>query len=162
MHRYLVIGHRTLGGAHLLEHLLALRRDDPSCRFHVLVPEQLGVGWDPMEIRAEAQERLDRMLARLDDHGLSATGEVGQSDPVAAALTSITGKAITGKATSDKAEGLHVDAVIVSTLPESHSRWWDVPGELAAALPHLPITHLVADSTVELRAAVTQVTEVTS
>ena len=59
MNRYLVIGHRTLGGAHLFDHLKQLRGEDPSCRFHVVVPQ-----YTPREMRWEEGTTHDIAQAR--------------------------------------------------------------------------------------------------
>jgi hypothetical protein len=134
MRHYLVVGHRTLGGAHLLEHLHQLRTTDPYCRFHVLVPEQLGVGWAEHEIRAEAQVRLDEMLDRLASMGMGATGEVGASDPLQAIARVII------RSGKDQ-----FTAIVLSTLPQGLSQWWDVPSAVREAFPDLPLTHLVAE-----------------
>ena len=140
MRRYLVVGHRTLGGAHLLEHLHELRAADPYCRFHVLVPEHLGVGWADHEIRAEAQVRLDEMLDRLASMGMGATGEVGVSDPLRA-VAHVIGRYGTQEFT----------AIVLSTLPKGLSQWWDVPAAVSEAFPDLALTHLVAELTATTR-----------
>lgn len=134
MRRYLVIGHRTLGGAHLIEHLRQLRSQDSSCEFHVLVPEYAAPGWADFEIRAEAEARLDDMVQRLAAMGLDATGEVGTSDPVLAT------RKVIDRDGEDTFAG-----IVLSTLPRQFSQWWTVADDLDDALPSIPLTHLVAD-----------------
>ena len=47
MRRYIVVAHKTLGGAHLVEYLHELREQDPYCTFHLIVPEHHPLsGWD--------------------------------------------------------------------------------------------------------------------
>ena len=134
MRRYLVIGHRTLGGAHLVEHLGELRAQESDCEFHVLVPEYAAPGWSEFEIRAEAEARLNDMLKRLSAMGLGATGEVGASDPVLATTRVV-----------DRQGAGWFAGIVLSTLPKQFSKWWTVADDLSEALPSIPLTHLVAD-----------------
>ncbi len=142
MNRYLVIGHRTLGGAHLFGHLEQLRSEDPSCEFHVVVPEYAPreLMWADGTTREIAQQRLDEMLAAMADQGMVATGEVGNTQPV--------------RAISDSLERAGTDAfsgIILSTLPRGISSWLsaDVPRSVEKHFPSLPLTHLIADGTAD-------------
>ena len=143
MHRYLVVAHKTLGGARLVEHLQELRRDDPYCTFHVVVPEfhPMG-GWSDHSVRVAAQAALDEMLDRMSAMRIGATGEVGDSNPVYAVGAVL------------REQGEHAfSGIVLSTLPKGISRWWlfDVPSRMATAYPQLGVTHLIADE--ELAAA---------
>lgn len=138
MRHYLVVAHKTLGGAHLFEHLQDLRERDPYCRFHLVVPEHHphGHSWDEGEVRHAAQVRLDEMLDTMATMGMGATGEVGDANPVAAV-----GNAL-------RRDGpANVAGIVLSTLPKGISRWWlfDVPRRMAKAYPDIPLTHLVAE-----------------
>ncbi len=138
MRRYLVVAHKTLGGAHLFEHLHELRVEDPNCRFHVVVPMQHPTDhvWTEQEVNAAAAERLDTMLETMAEMGMGATGEVGDSNPVYAIGVVV------------RREGLHsISGIVLSTLPRGISRWWrfDVPRRVAQAYPSIPLTHLVAE-----------------
>lgn len=136
MRRYLVVAHRTLGGAHLFDHLHALRAEDPHCRFHVVVPVHHPPGaWTEGEVRAEAQRALEEVLERMAGVGIGATGEVGDANPVIAVADAIR-----------RAGPGAFSGIIVSTLPRSASAWWrmDVPARLARTFPDIPVTHLVA------------------
>ena len=68
------------------------------------------------EGQRRAQERLDEQLLQLIQAGASPTGEVGDSDPLAAIAAVL--------ARSD------FDEILLSTLPASASRWvrMDLPG----------------------------------
>lgn len=142
MNRYLVIGHRTLGGAHLFNHLERLRSDDPSCRFHVVVPEYapLEMMWADGTTHDIAQQRLDEMLADMSDVGMEATGEVGNAHPVHALRDTI-----------DREGTEAFDGIILSTLPHGISHWLSlgVPRRVEKHFPTLPLTHLVAEQTVD-------------
>jgi GABA permease len=141
MHRFLVVAHKTLGGAHLVDHLHELREDDPYCNFHLIVPQHHTIGQTQTEHDAVhgAQQVLDEMLDRLAAMRIGATGEVGDANPVYAVGDTI------------RREGVDsFDGIIVSTLPRGVSRWWlfDVPRRMAKAYPALPVTHLVAEEKV--------------
>lgn len=137
MRRYLVVAHKTLGGAHLMEHLHELRESDPYCRFHLVVPEHHPRGrWSEGEVRAQAQRILDEMLDRMASMGMGATGEVGDANPVYAVGAVL------------RRDGAHsCDGIVLSTLPKGISRWWrfDVPRRMAQAYPELSVTHLVSE-----------------
>ena len=135
MRRYLVVAHRTLGGAHLVEHLHALRTEDPYCRFHLIVPEYhpLDHPWTETEVREVARARLDTMLENMAVMGMGATGEVGDANPIYAIGVAL------------RREGRRAfSGIIVSTLPRRTSRWWHVPQRIAREHPDIPLTHLVA------------------
>lgn len=136
MRRYIVVAHKTLGGAHLIDHLHELREQDPACTFHLIVPEtHPGSGWSEHSVRVAARATLDEMLERLAMMRIGATGEIGDADPVAAVGDTL------------RREGGGFAGIILSTLPKGISRWWlfDVPRRMAARYPKLPLTHLVAD-----------------
>jgi hypothetical protein len=140
MDRYLVIGHRTLGGAHLFDHLKQLRSDDPSCQFHVVVPEYAPreLMWEEGTTHDIAQQRLDKMLAAMAEVGMEATGEVGNTHPV---------HAISDTLEREGAESF--SGIILSTLPHGVSRWLSgaVPHRIEKKFPSLPLTHLVSEDT---------------
>ena len=138
MRRYLVVAHRTLGGAHLVDELHRRREDDPYCTFHLIVPEYhpMNRGWSDQEVQMAAAHTLDEMLERLAEMRMGATGEVGDANPVYAVGAAL------------RREGRDAFAgIIISTLPKGLSRWWllDVPRRIANEYPHLTVTHLVAD-----------------
>ena len=138
MRRYLVVAHRTLGGAHLLEELHRRREDDPYCTFHLIVPEHHPTKgtWNDHEVHLAAARTLDEMLERLAEMRIGATGEVGDANPVYAVGVTL------------RREGHDAFAgIILSTLPKGRSRWWllDVPKRMATEYSHLTVTHLVAD-----------------
>ena len=75
--------------------------------FHVVVPATPppggGMTWDEDAARAAAEERLARFQGHLADQGVTASGEIGDRDPVAAVR--------------DAARGRDVSEIILSTLP---------------------------------------------
>jgi hypothetical protein len=139
----LIIANRTLGGD-ALRHLLEDRLAAGPVHVHVVVPATRQQGLmeraidayagepDPGELadeRAVAQARLGRELARLRALGAEAEGDVGDADPVQAAL--------------DASDGRHFDEVVLSTLPAGASQWlnMDLPSRLERALDR-PVTHV--------------------
>jgi hypothetical protein len=138
MRRYLVVAHRTLGGAHLMEELQRLRAEDPYCTFHLIVPEYhpLNRTWNEHDVRLAAKATLDTMLERLAEMRIGATGEVGDVNPVYAVGDTLRREGDTTFA-----------GIVLSTLPKGISRWWllDVPHRMAARYPHLPVIHVVAE-----------------
>jgi len=138
MRRYLVVAHKTMGGAHLMNGLHELRERDPYCTFHLVVPEHHPNfrGWSEHDAMMAARSVLDEMLERLASMGIGATGEVGDANPVYAVGTVV------------RREGVDsFTGIVLSTLPRGISRWWlfDVPRRMAAAYPELPLAHVVAE-----------------
>jgi len=134
MHRYLVVANQTLGGEHLVATVRERAHEGP-CSFHIVVPvtPPTDHAWTEGEIRAVAQGRLDRALARFREEGADATGEVGDANPVLAVEDAL------------RVQGF--DEIIVSTLPPGVSRWLklDLPHRVEAAFG-LPVTHVVGEA----------------
>ena len=142
MNRYLVIGHRTLGGAHLFDHLEQLRGEDPSCQFHVVVPQYTprDMLWEEGTTHDVAQRALDDMLAAMAAAGMTATGEVGNAHPVHALRDTIEREG------ADAFKG-----IILSTLPHGISHWLSLGDtrRIEKHFPSIPVTHLIAEQTVD-------------
>ncbi len=152
MGRCLIVANQTAGGAEL-EDAIRTRVTSGFTSFFVVVPcikpELEAEGWvpaDPIigiespdpfardaaaeaaeEGRRRAHHRLDRLIDRIRELGGEADGEVGPSDPLAAAEAAL--------------ERQPVDEVIVSTLPAGISRWlkMDLPSRLSRRMP-VPVT----------------------
>ena len=137
MRRYLVVAHKTLGGAHLIDHLRSLREEGP-CRFLLLVPVQHPADhvWTEGEVNAAARRKLQEGLDLLHEERIVADGEIGDANPVQAVNTVLR---------REGPEGF--TGIILSTLPPGPSRWlhWDVLSRMQREHPELPITHLVAE-----------------
>src|SRR6478736_7518961 len=138
MSTILIIANETLASPSLAE-AVAQRLAQGPADFVVVVPAtpiEHRLTWDEDEAIAAAQERLDGLLARLRDLGATASGEVGNRDPVTAARDAILTRP--------------VDEVILSTLPVARSRWLrqDVPSKLQSALD-VPITVINAPKEAE-------------
>jgi hypothetical protein len=133
--RILVVANETAGGRALQD---VIREKSRGGREKVLVVSpalnsplrQLASDEDPA--RAEAQERLDTSLARLQEAGISARGEVGDSDPL--------------QAIEDALRTFGPDEIIISTHPEGKSHWLE-RGIVSTARERfaVPITHVVVD-----------------
>jgi GABA permease len=148
--RYLVVANQTLGGAELGEEIRK-RLEGPSS-FYVLVPNTRAVdyyaraaagGHVPMpavitecapaadeEATAQARDRLDRLLDRLQELGAKAEGALGHANPL--------------KAIDDVLASRQFDEVILSTLPQPVSKWlrMDLPHQVQrrCGLPVVTIT----------------------
>jgi len=134
LHRYLVVANQTLSGEHLVAKVHELAHVGP-CSFYVVVPvtPPTDHAWTEGEIRAVAQGRLDRALARFHEAGADATGEVGDANPILAVEDAL------------RVQGF--DEIIVSTLPPGVSRWLrlDLPHRVEAAFG-LPVTHMIGEA----------------
>jgi hypothetical protein len=134
-HRILVIANETVGGEALRERIAQQGRGK---RAQVLVVSPaLNTPlrhWasDEDPARAEAQERLQRSLERLDQEGIQARGEVGDGDPL--------------QAIEDALRTFGPDEIIISTHPEGRSNWLE-RGVVTGARERfaVPITHVVVD-----------------
>jgi hypothetical protein len=133
--RILVIANETVGGEALRD---VIREKSEGFREQVLVVcpalnsplRHWASDEDPA--RREAQARLARSLDRLAEVGISATGEVGDSEPL--------------QAIEDALRTFGPDEVIISTHPEGRSHWLE-KGVVRGARQRfaVPITHVVVD-----------------
>jgi hypothetical protein len=134
MAEVLVLANETIGGAKLLD-AVRERHAQGDARFHVVVPKTRprygNVIYDEA-VRDSAQVRVDLALAFMRDEGIEGTGEVGDGDPLNAALDAIASHRIT--------------EIIVSTLPAQSSGW--MKRDLIDALRDatgLEVSHVVVD-----------------
>jgi hypothetical protein len=135
MRRYLVIANRTLCEQHLLDEVHRRRMADPGCRFHLVVPATHPTGaFTEEQCWHDAEARLADALAALEDAGVSATGEVGDANPVYAVGDVIL------------REIGRFDEIILSTLPVGMSKWLseNMVRRLKRATG-LPVTHVIAE-----------------
>jgi hypothetical protein len=133
--RILVIANETVGGSELLERIRELSE---GARTEVLVVSpalntplrHLASDEDPA--RARARERLSRSLARLEQEGIEAHGEVGDGDPL--------------QAIDDALRTFGADQILISTHPEGRSNWLE-RGVVTGARERfaVPIHHVVVD-----------------
>jgi hypothetical protein len=133
--RILVIANETVGGETLRE---TIRQRSEGWRAQVLVvtpalntPLKHWVS-DDDQARDAAQGRLERSLARLNDAGIEARGEIGDGEPL--------------QAIEDALRTFGADEVIISTHPEGRSNWLE-KGVVSGARERfaVPITHVVVD-----------------
>ncbi len=136
MRRILVVAHRTLGGAHLLEEVGRRMKAGP-CQVHLVVPMHHPMGaFSEATCHAEAEAVLaegTRRFRELDASGsVDVTGEVGDANPVYAVQVV-------------RNRGQAFDEIILSTLAPGPSRWLkaDAPSRLAKAFPDVPVFHVL-------------------
>ena len=133
--RILVVANETVGGEKLRS---CIREKAEGARSVVLVvspalnsPLKHWVS-DEDGARSAAQRRLDASLARLAEYGISASGEVGDAEPL--------------QALEDALRTFGADEIIISTHPEGRSHWLE-QGLVTKARERFttPITHVVVD-----------------
>jgi nucleotide-binding universal stress UspA family protein len=133
--RILVIANETVGGEALRDRIQE-RSSGYRTQVRVVSPalntplRHWASDEDPA--RAQAQERLQNSLERLQQLGIQASGEIGDGDPV--------------QAIEDALRTFGADEVIISTHPEGRSHWLE-RGVVTNARERfaVPITHVVVD-----------------
>src|SRR5919106_1627736 len=133
--RILVIANETVGGG-TLRYEIRQRAEGYQAQVLVVCPALNSPlrHWasDDDSARRQAQARLARSLDQLAAVGVSATGEVGDSEPL--------------QAIEDALRTFGADEVIISTHPEGRSHWLE-KGVVSGARQRfaVPITHVVVD-----------------
>jgi hypothetical protein len=130
----LVVANRTLAGAKLLQ-TVRDRAAAEELRVRLIVPAtnpSAGLVIYDETVRESAQVRVDLALSALAQEGISATGEVGDSDAFLATMDAIATR--------------RPDEVIVSTYPVASSGWLrrDLIERIRSA-SGLPVEHIVID-----------------
>ena len=143
-HRLLVVANQTVGGQALLAEI-DRRCKGHDCEVFVVAPALAGsraAHWasDIDDGIALARERLQASLGGIERLGLSADGEIGDSDP--------------NLALEDALRHFPADEVVISTHPPERSRWLE-RGVVARAEENLslPVTHVVVDLEAEGKGA---------
>jgi hypothetical protein len=135
MKTVLVIANETIGGQPLIEAVQQRAREHDDVRFVLCVPQtQPRAGYVVYDdtVFDAAQIRVDLAVGFVRSEGMEAIGEVGDSDPYAAAI--------------DAVHEYSPDEIIISTLPESRSGWLrrDLVERIRQA-SGLPVEHVIAD-----------------
>ena len=134
-HRVLVVANETLSGR-ALRTTIADRSHGGRTELRVVCPALNSKikHWTNEEddARANAQQRLQQLLAQLRGEGLEADGDIGDDDPV--------------QAMEDALRRFPADEVIISTHPRGRSNWLehDVVNRAQERFD-LPVTHVVVD-----------------
>ena len=100
----LVVANQTAASPELVS-LLKQRAEEGPRRFIIVIPQDHGLG---TAVRG-ARERLKRLLASLADAGVVAAGLIGDPDPYTATMNAV--------------QFFHISEIIISTLPETRSKW---------------------------------------
>ena len=130
MSTILIVANQTLPSEELATTVTSRIRSGAR-DFHIVVPATPppggGMTWDENAARDAAVHRLAAFTKQLADQGVTADGEIGDRDPVAAVR--------------DAARGRDVSEIILSTLPAGVSRWLrqDIPTRMRGAMD-VPIT----------------------
>jgi hypothetical protein len=133
-HRLLVVANETVGGHELLD--IVRERARPGTQVLVLSPalNSRVRTWtsDEDNARQAAQHRLEASIERLAAVGVSASGEIGDGDPV--------------QAVEDALRSFPADEIVLSTHPPGRSNWLE-RGVVRAVRERfdVPVTHVVVD-----------------
>ncbi len=134
--RLLVVANETVGGEALLEEIRK-RCAGRRCAILVVTPALVASRashWasDVDEAIELARQRMELSLLAIQDLGLRAKGEVGDSDP--------------NVAIEDALRTFPADEIVISTHPAERSRWLEQGVvERAREQIELPIAHVVVD-----------------
>ena len=135
-HRILVVANQTVGGKALLDEILNRTRGRES-EVLVVTPalaSSRAAHWasDVDEAIELARQRMELSVLAVEQAGLKARGEVGDSDP--------------NVAIEDALRQFAADEIVISTHPRARSRWLE-HGVVQRARDdiELPITHVVVD-----------------
>ena len=135
-HRLLVVANETVEGEALLEEIRGRCRNR-DCEILLVTPALVGSRashWasDIDEAIELARQRMELSLIAIDQLGLKARGEIGDSDP--------------NVAIEDALRVFPADEIVISTHPPERSRWLEHGVvERARSEIELPITHVVVD-----------------
>jgi len=123
--RLLVVANRTAGSEELTAALRA-RAEGADLQVTIVMPAPVGQ-------QDDARTRLDAVLQTLREHGIDATGIIGDADPVNAAL--------------DAWNPWRFDEIMLCTLPPGESTWLhiDLPHRLRR-LTDATVQHVIAQS----------------
>jgi biopolymer transport protein ExbD len=132
--RLLVVANETVVGKPLIDAVRA-RAEKGPIHVHVICPQNMPrSGWVQYaeEGRWAAENRLKATLARLNEAGIEADGEIMDPDPYTAIMDAL------GQADYDE--------IIISTHPETRSGWLrrDLVQRVKQATRR-PVTHVVVD-----------------
>jgi biopolymer transport protein ExbD len=132
--RLLVVANETVVGKPLIDAVRA-RAEKGPVEVHVICPQNMPrAGWVQYadEGRWAAENRLKATLARLNEAGIQATGELMDPDPYTAIMDAL------GQADYDE--------IIISTHPETRSGWLrrDLVERVKQATRR-PVEHVVVD-----------------
>ncbi len=138
--RLLVVANQTIGGRALLEEIQNRARGADS-EILVITPalaSSRAAHWasDIDEAIELARQRMELSLLAIQETGLRARGQVGESDP--------------NVAIEDALRDFPADEIIISTHPPDRSRWLEHGVvERARSEIELPVTHVVVDLAAE-------------
>jgi hypothetical protein len=135
MATFLVVANQTAGGDELLGVVTRLVQGGPH-HFHLVAPASPArdhLRWTEGDAYLLARENLEKGLARLQEVGASASGSIGDADPLLAI--------------EDALRQHRVDALVISTLDERRSIWIRHNlAERAASKFGLPVIHVAPGS----------------
>jgi hypothetical protein len=139
--RILVVANETVAGRALRAEIAA-RAATASTEIRVVCPALNSPlrHWfsDDDGARATALARLERSLAALAHEGITASGEIGDADPL--------------QAIADALATFPADEIVISTHPPKQSNWLEKGVLRADEMFGLPVAHVVVDLDAEAAA----------
>jgi hypothetical protein len=146
--RVLVIANQTVAGRELRDALIGQLRDGADIRIVCpILPTRAHLITSDIDSElAEARERLNQTLAWASEHGLRLSGRVSEETPL--------------QAVADELAGYAADELIVSTHPQTRSKWLEsgLVERLRAEL-EIPVHHVVVDLEAAARETADSVSE---
>jgi hypothetical protein len=125
----LVVANQTAASPELRDRLHALAEEGPR-RFICVVPQDAKDG----NAARDAHQRLEQLLASLDDADIVAAGMIGSPDPYTATLNAV--------------QFFRISEIVISTLPEDSSRWMaDKLVERVRNATNVPVEHIESRAT---------------
>jgi hypothetical protein len=120
----LVVANVTVSSDELTGRLKELAAEGPR-RFIAVVPQDHVHGGAV----AQARERLEQLLASLDEAGIVAAGMIGDPDPYTAIMNAV--------------QYFHISEIVISTLPAAQSKWMaDKLVDRIQAATNKPVEHI--------------------
>jgi hypothetical protein len=133
-HRVLIVANETVAGRELRGEIMSRAARTPEIRVVCpILPSRAHLLTSDIDHElGEARARLDQTLAWAAEHGIAATGRVSADTPLMAA--------------ADELRVFAADEVIVSTHPQTRSRWLEsgLVERLREELD-IPVHHVVVD-----------------
>jgi nucleotide-binding universal stress UspA family protein len=132
VHRTLVVANQTIGAESLIRELKQMAAEDgPGRTFIVIVPKV-------EEDDDDSADRLAHTLARFEQEGLQAVGQLVHPDPYTAIMNAL--------------QFYPADEIVISTFPETKSGWLrgDLINRVKTATSK-PVHHVIADDTSEVQ-----------
>jgi hypothetical protein len=142
MARYLIVAHQTAAGRSLIERAQALREEDRSATFTLLIPATHATDilqsepgarftWEEHQVWARAHATANEARGEFEQAGLRLQAAlIGDASPVLAVEDEL------------RMRPNSYDAILLSTLPRARSRWLEDDVDTRLRRLGLPVIHV--------------------